>query len=55
MTQKQAIVRMLLALLAFSLMILGRLLRFPSTPWIAALILIGAWLWTGWALRVEAD
>jgi hypothetical protein len=48
MTKKQAIIRLLLAVAASSLLILG---RSRATGWIAVLILVCAWIWTEWVLK----
>ncbi len=53
MTRKQATVRLLLALVGFSLLLVGRVLNSRPAGWVAVLILVGMWVWTALVLKPQ--
>ena len=54
MTKKHGILRLLLALVAFSVFGLGFLwLKSRPAGWVALLILVGATLWDVWTLKSQ--
>jgi len=53
MTRKQATVRLLLALVGFSLLLVGRVLNSRPAGWVAVLILVGTWVWTALVLKPQ--
>jgi hypothetical protein len=51
MTQRQGFIRLLLALAALGVLVLGRGLNSPPAGWVALSILAGAWVWTAWVVN----